>query len=618
MLDSSGILWSWRMPSKKIDGTPRVQWIRLWQLVAPYSRQMLIVLVCVAMIALLGVVPGIIVAQIINHAIPSRGIYELCLDVACIVIVSSLSAVVTIVRSYFNTLVSASIVRDVRTKIVSHLYRVPLDFFSNTKAGDILNRVNNDVDNLDNVLTSTITTIVSNLFIMVSTLCVMFAWNWRLALISIMILPLMILPLSPSAKRMYEIRKETREKRDEIQSITQETLSIAGIILLKAFARETPEEERVHKTGSDLMRMEVRLAMVGRWFIASMTAMIIIGPALLWLGGGLLSIRNAVDIGTIVAFASFIQTRLYGPAAALAGMQVQLITAMAIFERIFEYLDMQPEQYSVTKRKLDSLKGNVSFENVTMAYGDDGPVTLNNVSFAIRSGQTAALVGPSGAGKSTIAYLLLHLYKPQRGRITLDGIDITSVNLQSLRENIGIVTQDTYLLHDTIAANLRYGDPSATDDELLQAARAANIHDAILRMPQGYNTVVGPRGYKLSGGERQRIAIARVLLKNPHLLILDESTSSLDSANESEVQRALAVAMKGRTCLVIAHRLSTIRAADVILFLDRGGITEQGTHDELMARNGAYAKMYRQQGGGEATGSGGPMSIGEESETLLA
>jgi ATP-binding cassette, subfamily B, bacterial len=595
MMAGHGLMWSNIYQPEKPKVKQRVDWKRLGALFAPYWRQQATVLVCIVIVAALGLIPGFITARIIDSAIPKRNLTELGIDVGIILASALAAAGVGVLQGYLNSVVGEGIMRDIRTSLVAHLHRMPLDFFTGTKTGEIMNRVSNDVDNVDNVVTGTLTTIVTNVVLIVTTLIAMFVWNWRLALLSVVIVPLMVFPLGPVGRRMYQIRKRTREKRDEIESITQETLSISGITLIKSFAREAYERARFYRTGTNLMQLEINLAMVGRWFLASVTAMVVVGPAIVWFGGGWLAIASGLQVGVIVAFVSFIQGRLYGPAAALAGIQVQIVSALAVFERIFDYLDMKPEEYDPPGAiALPGVNGNIRFDNVVFSY-DGSREVLRGISFEVRPGEMAAFVGPSGAGKTTITGLVPRFYDPQQGQVLVDGYDVRTVTLESLRRDIGIVTQETYLFHDTVANNLRYGNPDATDAELEVAARAANIADFIAALPERYQTVVGERGHKLSGGERQRLAIARVLLKDPRILILDEATSSLDYENEAAIQKALEVVMRGRTSLVIAHRLSTVLAADVIFVVDGGRIVESGRHATLLARGGLYSRLYRTQ-----------------------
>lgn len=594
-MSGHGLMWSNMYSPDKPKVRRRVEWSRIGRLFSPYWKQQSLVLACIVVSALLGLVPGLMTADIIDRAIPHQSFRELGIDVGIILATAIVSMGLGVLQGYLNSVVGEGIMRDIRTSLVSHLHRMPLKFFTGTKTGEIMNRVSSDVDNIDNVVTGTLTTIITNVVMILTTLVAMFIWNWRLALISLVVVPFMTLPLGPVGRRMYEIRKKTREQRDAIESITQETLSISGITLIKSFAREAYERSRFYEVGTRLMKLEIRLAMVGRWFMASMTAMVIVGPAIVWLGGGWLAVQHMLDIGVIVAFIGYIQGRLYGPAAALIGVQVQIVSALAVFERIFEYLDMKTEQYDPPNATvLAAIKGSVEFEDVTFGYEADRTV-LRDISFQVEAGQIAAFVGPSGAGKSTITQLVPRFYDPQDGRVLVDGHDVKTVTLESLRRDIGIVTQETYLFHDTIASNLRYAKPDATLDELIAACKAANIHDFISTLPEKYETIVGERGHKLSGGERQRLAIARVLLKNPCILILDEATSALDSHNEAAIQQALETVMQNRTSLVIAHRLSTIVNADVIFVLESGRIVESGSHAVLLARGGPYARLYRRQ-----------------------
>jgi ATP-binding cassette subfamily B protein len=595
MMSGHGLMWSNMYQPDKPKVQKRVDWRRIGALFAPYWKEQAMVLACIVVAAIIGLAPAYMVARIVDSALPHRSLSELAIDCGIMLAAALFTMLFGVLQGYLNSIVGEGIMRDMRTSLVSHLHRMPLRFFTGTKTGEIMNRVSSDVDNIDNVVTGTLTSTMTNLVTIASTVVWMFVWNWRLALLSVAIVPVMVFPLSPVGRRMYEVRRQTREKRDQIESITQETLSISGITLIKSFARETYEKARFYRAGTELMDLEIHLAMVGRWFIAAMTAMVIIGPAIVWFGGGWLALSGAIQVGVVLAFVQYIQGRLYGPAAALAGIQVQIVSALAVFERIFDYLDMVPEEYEPPNATaLEAARGDIRFEDVHFSYDGERNV-LDGVSLHIEPGQVAAFVGPSGAGKTTITQLVPRFYDPQTGRVLVDGHDVRAVTLESLRRDIGIVSQETYLYHDTIASNLRYAKPDANDEDLYAAARAANIHDFITSLPAGYETVVGERGHKLSGGERQRLAIARVLLKNPKILILDEATSSLDSHNEAAIQAALVPLMRGRTSLVIAHRLSTILSADVIFVVENGRIVESGTHAVLLARNGEYARLYRKQ-----------------------
>ncbi|HTU83344.1 MAG TPA: ABC transporter ATP-binding protein [Candidatus Acidoferrales bacterium] len=590
-----GLMWSNIYQPNRPKSKRKVDWRRIGALFAPYWRQQAVVLTCILITSALGLVPTLVMARIIDVTFPHRNVRELAIEVGILLVAALTSGALSVLQGFLNSIVGEGIMRDIRTGLVAHLHRMPLAFFAGTKTGEIMNRVSNDVDNVDNVVTGTLTTIVTNVAIIVTTLVAMFVWNWKLALIATLVVPVMVFPLGPVGRRMYEVRRQTREKRDEIESITQETLSISGITLIKSFAREAYERSRFFGVGTRLMQLEIDLAMVGRWFLASLTAMITIGPAIIWFFGGWYAMVTGLAVGVIVAFVSFVSGRLYGSTAALAGIQVQIVSALAVFERIFDYLDMEPEPYRPAGAvELAHVEGAIDFENVTFSYDDERTV-LHDVSFHVSPGEAVAFVGPSGGGKTTITQLVPRFYDPQSGRVSIDGHDVRTVTLDSLRRDIGIVTQETYLFHDTIASNLRYGKPDATQAELDAATSAANIHDFIASLPNGYDTVVGERGHKLSGGERQRLAIARVLLKDPRVLILDEATSALDSENEAAIQAALVTAMRGRTSLVIAHRLSTVLAADRIFVVDAGRIVESGRHAALLARGGLYTRLYRTQ-----------------------
>jgi len=585
------LMWSSMFSPDKPKVMRAVNWGRLGRLFLPYWRREAMVLVCIVITSALGLAPALFTKHLIDVSLARHDVHGLWSDVGGMIGAAAIAAIIGVYQGFLNSFVGEAIMRDIRTSLVSHLHRMPIAFFTNTKTGEIMNRVSSDVDNVDNVVTGTLVTIVTNVATIVTTIVTMFVLDWKLSLLALAVVPLMILPLSPVGRRMYVVRKLTREKRDEIESLTQETLSLSGITLIKSFVREAFEGSRFFRASSDLMTLEIRLAMVGRWFIAAIGAMVIVGPAIVWLGGGYLTIFAGLTIGTIVAFVALLG-RLYGPASALAGIQVQIISALAVFERIFEYLDMEPEPSGT--RRLPQTRGDIRFDDVHFAYTADRSA-LRGIDLHIEPGQVAAFVGPSGAGKTTITQLVPRFYDPQAGRVLIDDLDLRELDLQSLRAHIGIVTQETYLFHDTIGNNLRYGRENATQADIEMAARAANIHDFIAGLPERYDTMVGERGHKLSGGERQRLAIARVLLKDPRILILDEATSALDSENEALIQTAFDKAMRGRTSLVIAHRLSTILGADVIFVIEDGRVAERGTHAELLGRNGTYARLYRTQ-----------------------
>ncbi len=589
------LMWSSMFSPDRPRVHKPVDWSRIAAFFLPYWRAELTTLGCILVSAVLGLLPPLFTKYLIDDAIPSGSMQAVLNDVGGMIGSALFAGLLGVYQGYLNSLVGEGIMRDMRASMVAHLHRMPLSFFTNTKTGEIMNRVSSDVDNIDNIVTGTFVTIVTNVATMATTIVTIFFLDWRLALLALVVIPLMILPLSPIGRRMYKIRKQTRERRDEIGGLMQETLSISGVTLMKSFVREPFEKARFYASATRLMDLEIRLVMVGRWFMGAINAMVIGGPALVWLGGAWLAIHGGVTIGTIVAFVAYFG-RLYTPASALAGVQVQIVSALAVFERIFDYLDMPVEggRENANAIELPRVRGEIEFKAVTFAYDPSRPA-LRDVSFKVAAGQTAAFVGPSGAGKTTITNLVPRFYEPQSGAVLIDGIDVRGVTLASLRRDIGIVAQETYLFHDTIAANLRYGKLDATDDELIAAAKAANIHDFIASLPAGYQTMVGERGHKLSGGERQRLAIARVLLKDPRILILDEATSSLDSHNEAMIQSAFEQAMSGRTSLVIAHRLSTILKADVIFVVESGRIVESGSHALLLARGGPYARLYWQQ-----------------------
>jgi ATP-binding cassette subfamily B protein len=583
----------------------------------PYWRSLALMLAAIGVTALIGLVPPLLYRDLIDNVLPNRDFSRLNWLALGMIGIPLVSGLIGVGQRYLSACVGEGIISDLRQTMYDHLQRMSLRFFTHTKSGEIVSRFNNDVVGAQSAMTGTLPNIMTNSITLASTLAVMVTIEWRLALLSVAVLPLFLLPARRVGRILRRIRRQAMEYNADMSSIITETLGINGALLVKTFGRQRQEVARFRETNRKVRDIGVRRALVGRWFFLGLGIASAIGTALIYWVGGYLVLREAITVGTIVAFAAYL-TRLYGPISSLANVQVEFAQSMVSFERVFEYLDLPVEiEDQPGAAELERVDGHVRFEDVSFSYlGEDqsseqtaaeleevnGVIAtrrwaLRDLSFEIRPGQLAALVGPSGAGKTTITYLLPRLYDPTEGRITLDGHDLRGVTQESLAQQIGMVTQETYLFHDTVRANLLYARPDATQAELEMACQAANIHDFVTGLPDGYDTVVGERGYRLSGGEKQRLAIARVILKNPCLLILDEATSHLDSHSEALIQAALEPLLTGRTSLVIAHRLSTILAADQILVLDEGCLVEQGTHAGLLAQGGLYAHLYETQFG---------------------
>jgi len=597
---------------------------RVWAYAQPYLKPFLIMLVAIVIIALIELLPPLLYRDLFDNVLPKRDYARLTLLGIAMLAVPIFSNIIGVGERYLSAKIGEGIIFDLRQSMYDHLQRMGLRFFTRTKSGLIISRFEDDVVGAQSAITSTVPSILTNGVTLIATLAVMLAIEWRLTLMAVAVVPLFLVPARRVGRVLRDIRRQQMNYNADMSTIVGETLSISGALLAKTFGRQRQERERYRQTNQNVRDIGLRRAMIGRWFSMWLEMAGTIGMVLIFWAGGYFVLQGSISSGSIVAFVAYIFS-LYGPISSLSNIQVEFATSMVSFERVFEFLDMPIEiQDKPNAIELKQAKGNIRFENVSFSYmaGDESAAVkpaptngaspngdkdaapailptrrdaLKNVSFEIQPGQLAALVGPSGAGKTTITYLLPRLYEPTEGRILLDGHDLRDVSLESLAAQIGMVTQESYLFHDTVRANLLYAKPEATQAELEAAAKAANIHDMIAGLPEGYDTVVGERGYRLSGGEKQRLSIARVVLKDPRILILDEATSSLDSQSEALIQAAMEPLMRGRTSLVIAHRLSTILAADIILVMDEGRLVEQGTHAQLLAAGGLYATLYETQ-----------------------
>ncbi len=573
----------------------------------PYWRQVLVVLFAIMVVGLLGVVNPLMLKLAITVGFGKSDFNALVKIVVVMVSVPIISSLIGIGQTYLNTVIGQRVMRDLRMQLYSHLQNMPLKFFTDTRTGEIQSRLSNDIAGVQTVVTETGTSIVSNVTIVLSTLVGMLVLSIPLTILSLGMLPIFIWLTYRVGKVRRVLSKNTQASLADLSVMVEETLSVSGVLLTKTFGRQRQQVKRFSDENEKLVALQIRQQMLGRWFFAFISTFFSITPALVYLLQGYLAFgpghqaspqQTAEIVGTLVAFTT-LQSRMFFPVGQLLNVQVDLQGAFALFDRIFEYLDLPSEIVDKPGAlALDpaTVRGDVEFRDVTFRYSPElERPTLDDVSFDVQPGQLAALVGPSGAGKTTITYLVPRLWDVDSGAVTIDGHDVRDVTIESLGEVIGVVTQETYLFHATVRENLRYAKPDATDAELEAAARAAAIHERIAELPQGYDTMVGERGYKLSGGEKQRIAIARVILKNPRILILDEATSALDTHSERLIQSALEGVMRNRTTIAIAHRLSTILAADIILVVNAGRIVERGTHAELLAHGGLYARLYQEQ-----------------------
>lgn len=576
--------------------------LRILRYFKPHWKLMALVFLCVGATSVLGLLPPLFTGAIVDRALIEKNFRLLTLYTLGYVGVSFLVSLIGVGESYLNTLISKRIILDIRNSMYGILQRMPLKFFSNTRTGDIISRINNDVSGVEGVFQRTIVNTVQDILVIAFTLVTIFAMDWRLSLLGLCLIPSFILPTRRVGKARWNIAKATQEKLAELNQIIQETLGVAGAVLVKIFTREDDQRDKFYASSRDVVKLQIREALVGRWFFMFVRTFSSIGPALIYFYGGYLVIRGELTIGTVIAFNTLLM-RLFGPVTSLFNMHVDVTRSLALFERVFEYLDLTPEVMEAPGAlPLEKLEGRIELENVFFSYKEGQPV-LKDVSFTVEPGEMVALVGPSGSGKTTITHLVPRLYDPDSGVVKIDGIDARQISLRSLRSQIGIVTQDTFLFNASIRDNVLFGRMDATEEEMVEACKAAYIHDFVAALDEGYDTLVGERGIKLSGGEKQRIAIARAILRNPRIIILDEATSSLDSHAETLIKAAIAPLLANRTSLVIAHRLSTVLAADKILVVEDGRIVEFGTHQELLARGGLYRRLYDEQFRPETNGS---------------
>ncbi|OLL20696.1 multidrug ABC transporter ATP-binding protein [Rhodococcus sp. M8] len=566
---------------------------RIGALFAPYRWQVALVVVLIVVSSVITLANPFLVRTLIDHAIPDQDVPLLLGAVGAMLAVTVVASILGVVQTWISTTVGQHVMHDLRTRVFDHLQRQSLGFFTRTRGGEIQSRLTNDIGGMQNVVTSTATSIAANVTTVVGTAVAMAVLSWRLSLLSLLVLPPAIWLTRKVALMRREITAVRQRRLADMQTQIEESLSLSGVLLGKTLGTGPAMSTRFARTSTELADLEVRSQLSGRWRMATMNIVFAAIPALLYLVAGLPATSGGMTIGTLVAFTG-LQATLFRPLMSLLDVGVSVTGSLALFSRIFEYLDLTVEigePANPVRLDLDRIAGVVRFDNARFRYDGADRDALAGITLDVPAGSHVALVGETGSGKTTLGSLVARLYDPTSGRVTIDGVDVRDLPLADIASLVGVVSQETYLLHATVRENLRHAKPDATDAEIEQAARAAHIHELLSSLPDGYDTVVGARGHRFSGGEKQRLAIARTLLRDPRILVLDEATSALDNETERAVQQALDAARRGRTTLTVAHRLSTIRDADTIVVLDRGRIVEQGSHDELLARGGRYAAL---------------------------
>jgi len=569
---------------------------RIFSYLLPYWKQMILVLVFIVLSSIMGLLPSVLTGRIIDEGLINRDMKMLIILIIVSLGVTLGANLIRVGESYLNNWIAQHITFDMRNSMYRHLQQMSQKFFTSNNQGDIITRMTSDISGVERVVTSTFTSILSNSITLICAIVIMFRENWILAAVGVLVIPLFTIPTRWAGKTRWELTQDAQECNDEINGILNETLSVSGQLLVKLFGKEDYEYGRYEDVNRRMINLNIKESMAGRWFMVIINTFSSVGPMLLYLVGGILMMKYNSDltVGDITVLVALLG-KMYGPVNSLLNIQVEWIRSMALFTRIFEYFDMPIEiKNPIQPIRPAKVDGNVKFQNVEFSYDGERKI-LKDINFELKSGHSIALVGPSGSGKSTIANLIPRLYDVNNGKITLDGVDVRALDLAWLRDKIGIVSQETYLFNGTIRDNLLYAKPDATDEEIMEACKKANIEDFILNQENGLDTMVGNRGLKLSGGEKQRLSIARVLLKDPALLIFDEATASLDSISEKKIQDAINPIIDSRTSILIAHRLSTILAADEILVIRDGVIAERGVHADLVKAGGTYAELYETQ-----------------------